>query len=290
MLNWLFWVAAFFAATHILTKGRRRPCAYGYFELSCLRICPLKSSSKGNSTLITNENTKILVDCGISGKALCESLKKFGVSAAEIDAILITHEHTDHTKGVGVASRKYNLPIYLNALTWNFAKSQIGRIEEENLNIFGTGDEFYINDIKVKSFHTPHDAAESVGFVFEDSSGRAAIATDMGFVTDEVLSVICGCDTVLIEANYDLNMLEIGSYPYELKQRIKGNRGHLCNDDSGALAKILAESGVKEIILGHLSEENNFPLLALKTVENFFTNENSPLISVVDRNGEIIKG
>ncbi len=262
----------------------------GYFDLSRLKICPLKSSSKGNATLITNENTKILVDCGISGKTLCESLEKIDIRAAELDAILITHEHTDHTKGVGIASRKYNLPIYLNALTWNFAKSQIGRIEEENLNIFETGDEFYINDIKVKSFHTPHDAAESVGFVFEDSSGRAAVATDMGFVTDEVLSVICGCDTVLIEANYDLNMLEIGSYPYELKQRIKGNRGHLCNDDSGALAKILAESGVKEIILGHLSEENNFPLLALKTVENFFTKENAPRLAVVGKDGEVIKG
>lgn len=236
-----------------------------------------------------NENTKILADCGISGKILCESLEPLGISPKDIDAILITHEHTDHTKGVGVISRKYNLPIYLNAPTWGIAKSQIGKIEDENLNIFSTGDEFYINDIKIKSFHTPHDAAESVGYVFEDSSGRAAIATDMGFVTDEVLSVICGCSTVLIEANYDLNMLEIGPYPYELKQRIKGRLGHLCNDDSGALAKILAENGTKEIILGHLSEENNFPLLALKTVENFLTKkENIPRLSVVDRDGKMI--
>lgn len=260
--------------------------------MSSLRLCPLKSSSKGNATIIFNNNTKILVDCGISGRLLCESLSRIGIDACDLDAVLITHEHSDHTKGVGVISRKYNLPVYANAATWNAMSTQIGAVSDEIKKGFTTGEEFYINDIKIKSFHTPHDAAESVGYVFEDDSCKVAVATDMGIVTDEVLSVISGSDIALIEANYDLNMLEIGSYPYELKRRIKSELGHLCNDDSGALAQILVENGTKEIILGHLSEDNNFPQLALKTVKNFlsgaFRSQNPPLLSVVTREGAVI--
>lgn len=260
--------------------------------MSSLRLRPLKSSSKGNSTIISSDRTKILVDCGISCKLLGESLVQLNFDPSDLDAILITHEHSDHTKGVGVVSRKYNLPVYANAATWQSMSPQIGKINEVNKQIFVTGESFYINDVKVKSFRISHDASEPVGYVLETPASKVAVATDMGVVTDEVLSIISGSDVALIEANYDPSLLEIGTYPYELKKRIKSKLGHLCNDDCGALAKLLAESGTKEIILGHLSEDNNFPQLALKTVENFLSgalcSKTPPQLSVVTREGKVI--
>lgn len=260
--------------------------------MSSLKLYPLKSSSKGNSTIISSDRTKILVDCGISCKLLGESLVQLNIDPSDLDAILITHEHSDHTKGVGVVSRKYNLPVYANAATWQAMSTQIGKINDINKQFFVTGESFYINDIKIKSFCTSHDAAEPVGYALETSTSKVAIATDMGVVTDEVLSIITGSDVALIEANYDPKLLEIGTYPYELKKRIKSELGHLCNDDCGALAQLLAESGTKEIILGHLSEDNNFPQLALKTVENFLSDalcsKNPPELSVVTRDGNVI--
>ncbi len=232
-----------------------------------LKLWPLKSSSKGNATVIYNTNTKILVDCGISGKILEDCLERVGIDASELDAIVITHEHSDHTKGVGVISRKYKLPVYANIGTWKGMRGAVGKIDEENIRIFETGESFYINDIEIKSFPTPHDAAESVGYVFRCGAESVAIATDMGKISEPVLDIIKGSNTVLLEANYDPLMLDAGRYPYELKRRIRSDIGHLCNDDSGELARALAESGTREIILGHLSEENNFPQIALATVK-----------------------
>ncbi len=231
-----------------------------------LRIIPLWSSSKGNATIVTDGETNILVDCGVSGKALEQGLHRMGISGDEIFGILVTHEHSDHIKGIGIASRKYNLPIFANEDTWRHIKTQLGKIADENIRVFDTGVDFYINQIRVKSFRTPHDAVDSVGYTFEKNFEKVAVATDMGFVSDEILSAISGSGQVLLEANYDSLMLDAGSYPYELKCRIKGERGHLCNDDSGYVARALAASGTREIILGHLSEENNFPRIAFETV------------------------
>ncbi len=260
--------------------------------MSQLKLCPLRSSSKGNTTIVFNKNTKILVDCGISGKTLEECLSSAELPCSAIDGIVITHEHSDHIKGAGVISRKYNIPVFANNPTWQAMEPQLGKIAPENKKIIEVGREFYIKDIKTNSFLTPHDAAQSVGYVFESAGEKVAVATDMGHITDEAFSAIRGSHTVLIEANYDENMLEIGSYPYELKQRIKGSSGHLCNHDSGCLAKALAESGTRKIILGHLSEENNFPLLALKTVENILsecqTLADELSLSVMTREGKLI--
>ncbi len=253
-----------------------------------LNLCPLRSSSKGNTTIIFNKNTRILVDCGISGKALEQCLAGAGIDGDTIDAIVVTHEHSDHIKGVGVISRKYNIPIFANSKTWQVMKSSIGKIKDENIRIFDTGSEFGINDIKVSTYSISHDAAEPVGYAFEYMGEKVAVATDMGVVTNRVLDKICGSHTALIEANYDLNMLEIGSYPYELKCRIKGEWGHLCNCDCGELAKTLVQSGTKKIILGHLSEENNYPPIAFQTVKECLGDCAAELL-VVLRDGLVAK-
>ena len=237
-------------------------------EIMELNLCPLRSSSKGNATIIFNKNTRILVDCGISGKTIEQCLQGAGVNLDTIDAIVVTHEHTDHIKGVGIISRKYNIPIFANSGTWKAMLPSLGKISDENIRIFETGEDFYIKDINVGTFSVSHDAAEPVGYTFSHRGEKVAIATDMGIVTENVLNHIQGSHTALIEANYDPNMLEIGSYPYELKRRIKGERGHLSNCDCGNLARLLAGSGTKKIILGHLSEENNYPPIAFATVKN----------------------
>ncbi len=253
-----------------------------------LNLCPLRSSSKGNVAIVFNKNTKILVDCGISGKALEQCLCVAGVELDTIDAIVVTHEHSDHIKGVGIISRKFDIPIFANDGTWNAMRTSLGKIKEENIRVFETGEEFYINDIGVSAYSISHDAAEPVGYTFFYKDEKVAVATDMGIVTENVLSALQGCHTALIEANYDLNMLEIGSYPYELKCRIKGECGHLANSDSGKLAKILAESGTKNIILGHLSEENNYPPIAFETVRECLCGLSTEL-SVVLRDGIVAK-
>ncbi len=257
-------------------------------EVMELNLCPLRSSSKGNTTIVFSKNTRILVDCGISGKVLEQCLSAAGIGMDTIDAIVVTHEHTDHIKGVGIISRKHNIPIYANAGTWRAMGQSLGKIAEENIRIFETGSEFYINDIRVNTFSTSHDAAESVGYTFLCKGEKVAVATDMGLVADNVLEALRGCHTALIEANYDLNMLEIGSYPYELKCRIKGECGHLCNGDCGSLAKSLADSGTKKIILGHLSEENNYPPIAYETVRECLYGTETELF-VVLRDGLVVK-
>ena len=166
-----------------------------------LMVCPLKSSSKGNATVIFSANTKILVDGGISGKILEECLKNVGISGEELDAVVVTHEHTDHTKGVGVISRKYSLPVYATCGTWQGMKTAVGKIADENVKVFTATDSFYINDIKVTSFPIPHDAAEPVGYTFCTGTAKAAVATDMGIITDRIFEAVKGSNTVLLEAN-----------------------------------------------------------------------------------------
>ncbi len=260
--------------------------------MSQLKLCPIRSSSKGNASIIFSSGTKILVDCGISGKTLEDSLASLDLSCSDFGAIVITHEHSDHIKGVGVISRKYNLPIFANAPTWQAMEDCIGKISPENKKVIEVGHEFYINDIKVNTFPTSHDAASPVGYIFELNSEKVALATDMGEITKDVVKALSGSHTALIEANYDEALLDIGSYPYELKKRIKGPFGHLCNQDSGVLARVLMQTGTKKIILGHLSEENNYPLLAFKSVEEILSSS-SPLeddfkLFVMTREGKLI--
>ncbi len=253
-----------------------------------LNLCPLRSSSKGNAAIVFNKNTRILVDCGISGRALEECLATAGIGGDSIDAVVVTHEHSDHIKGIGIISRRYNIPVYANAGTWRAMRASIGGIADDNIRTFETGAGFCINDIEVCAYPVSHDAAEPVGYAFLYKGEKVALATDMGILTDTVIDAVCGSHTALIEANYDINMLEIGSYPYELKCRIKSAAGHLDNCDSARLARLLAENGTSKIILGHLSEENNYPPLAFETVREALRGLNTELL-VVGKGGIVIK-
>ncbi len=238
-----------------------------------MNLCSLRSSSRGNSAVAFTDKTKILVDCGISGKTALCCLADINISPEEIDAIVVTHEHIDHIRGVGVLCRKFNIPVYASEGTWYAMEREIGVIPRECIRVFSDV-YFDIGDIEVRPFDIPHDAAEPCGYAFFSQSGSAAVATDMGCIDDGVINALRGCDTVLLEANHDINMLAMGNYPQSLKNRIRGRKGHLANDDAGKVAAELVKHGTKNILLGHLSMENNYPPLAYNTVKNALESEN----------------
>ncbi len=230
----------------------------------------LFSGSSGNSILVCSDNTNILIDAGMPGKKIEESLNIIGLSIKDLHAIFITHEHSDHIKGAGIVSRKGNIPIFLTLGTFMTSKKYIGNVPENKINII-TKDSVYFRDIFIKKFSIPHDAAEPVGYSITDGKNQISIATDIGYFTDEIFSSIKDSDVILLECNHDIEMLKFGPYPYELKRRILSNKGHLSNEDCGkAVLNIMEKSNSpKKIILGHLSGINNIPDLAFRTVKNF---------------------
>lgn len=232
-----------------------------------MEIYSLKSGSRGNAALLYSGKTKILIDCGASGKAITSALAELDVTPDSLDGVVITHEHSDHISGVGVMMRRYGLPVWANAETWAAMEGQLGKIESSLIKVFKMGDSFEIGDIGISPFSIPHDAANPVGYSFESGGEKISVATDIGELKKDLFAAIRGSKTVLLEANHDVNMLEIGSYPLHLKQRIRGRLGHLSNDDAGVAAKFLVDLGTQNILLGHLSEENNYPSLALQTVK-----------------------
>lgn len=232
-----------------------------------MNIVSLRSGSRGNAVLVFSDKTKILVDCGISGKAAEDALKSIDVTPDEIDGIVITHEHVDHVSGIGVMMRRYKLPVWGNENTWNAMRTQIGKVNSELEMVFNIRDGFEIGDIGIKPFSIPHDAADPVGYSFYKGEEKVSVATDIGELKKDLFEAVRGSKTVLLESNHDINMLEIGRYPLPLKRRIRGALGHLSNDDAGKAAEFLVNLGTENILLGHLSEENNYPDLAKKTVE-----------------------
>jgi len=229
-----------------------------------LKFCPLFSGSDGNCTFVGTDNTNILIDAGGSGKQILSALETIGVDPKDIDALIVTHEHTDHVKGAGVISRKLDIPIYATDGTW-YAMS-IGGISPSNMKVISSGEPFVINDMVFTPFDTSHDALEPVGIHMKAGDLSAAIATDTGFATEDVREYISDADILLLEANYDKDMLRQGSYTYALKKRILSEKGHLCNEDTAELVSSVAEGKLKKLYLGHLSQENNNPVLAYKTV------------------------
>ncbi|MDP4180805.1 MAG: MBL fold metallo-hydrolase [Bacillota bacterium] len=233
-----------------------------------IKFCSLFSGSSGNCLFVATKRTKILIDAGLSGKRIIEALCSVGEKPAEISAVLISHEHSDHIRGAGIISRKLNVPIYANENTWSSMEQQIGPINIENKRYFNSGEELEIGDICVKTFSIPHDAAEPVGFNFMHNNKKITTATDIGHINNRLLEHFDSSDLILLESNHDVEMLKVGPYPYSLKKRILGDNGHLSNEMAGKVIAYMAKKGTKKFLLGHLSRENNFPELAYQTVYN----------------------
>jgi|BioPla2DNA2_1021312.scaffolds.fasta_scaffold47610_3 phosphoribosyl 1,2-cyclic phosphodiesterase len=234
-------------------------------------VCPILSGSSGNATYIESGSTRVLVDAGGTGSAIEENLKKIGVDPRTLTCLLATHAHSDHIRGLGVLSRRYKLPIYASEGVWKqIDKGRVGCIAACCMKRFCSvsKDALDLGDIEATYFSTPHDSYDSVGYVLSDGVSSFGIATDFGHVTPSIRARMKGCDVVLLEANYDYDMLMDGPYPYPLKERIMGPEGHLENREAGEFAVELIESGVKHIFLGHLSENNNTQELAYSTVRD----------------------
>ena len=232
-----------------------------------MKFCSLYSGSSGNSIFIASDNAKVLIDAGLAGKKIDEALKHIGEEASSIDGIFITHEHIDHIKGVGVLSRKYDIPIYANDNTWAVMEKNIGKIKEHNIRIMDRRSSITINDLEIKSFNIPHDAIAPVGYTVSSAEKNASVVTDFGVFTEEIRDNIIDSDIILLESNHDVNMLRMGPYPYKLKLRVLGENGHLSNEDCGsAIVSLLKNDKKKQIVLGHLSGTNNHPDLAYQTV------------------------
>lgn len=229
------------------------------------RFCSLFSSSSGNSTFIGSSKTGILIDAGVSAKRMKEALLSREIDPSELGGIFITHEHSDHIKGVRILCTNYNIPLYATQGTLSYLEENDvinGKFPFEVIDEKGVE----IGDIVVKPFKTSHDSRESCGYTVDLPHGqRAAIATDLGKITSEVERAITGCEFVMLESNHDISMLQAGPYPYYLKRRILSDRGHLSNEACAEQAKKLIKSGTSRLFLGHLSAENNFPDLAFQT-------------------------
>lgn len=231
-------------------------------------FCPLGSSSSGNSTLLKSGSTTLLVDAGLSCKAICSALEQLGSHYEEIDAILLTHEHSDHVKALPVLLKKLHCPVYGTQPVLDHIR-QTMKIPEYTPLVPLPEEAFLIHDIELRSFATPHDSVGSVGYQFRTPENQLlAVATDLGHMTAEIMEFLLSCKAVLLESNYDDGMLMCSSYPYLLKRRIASSIGHLSNVDCAETAVKLAQHGVEHLILGHLSQNNNLPELAFSATRN----------------------
>ncbi len=253
-----------------------------------LNFCSLYSGSSGNCLFVETQSTKILVDCGTSGKKVCEGLSTIGKDITDIDAILVTHEHSDHIQSLGLISKKYDIPVYANFETWQAMQTQAQKINISNQKTFENDNDFEVGNLLIHPFSTPHDAANPCGFNIYSGKKKLSIATDLGHMDNIILENLKGSSFILLESNYDPEILRVSKYPYILKQRIAGPNGHLSNSTAGKTIGHLIPNDLQTVMLGHLSKENNFPELAYQTVveelmsQNIDTNEIS--LSVAKRN------
>jgi Metal-dependent hydrolases of the beta-lactamase superfamily I len=234
-----------------------------------MKLMTLASGSSGNCTYIGTDRTSLLLDVGISLKNIEFGLTDSGIDPCSMDGILITHEHSDHIKCLGIISRKYNIPIYATAGTIAAIKNvkSLGDYDHSLFNEIERETTFKIGDIKINVNPISHDAADPVCYSFNNGKAKVSVATDLGIYDDKLVSFLSDSDAMVIEANHDIRMLEVGPYPYQLKQRILGDRGHLCNEASGQLIKRLLNDHTKAVFLGHLSDKNNYPELAFESVK-----------------------
>lgn len=233
-----------------------------------MRLCSIASGSSGNCVYVGSETTHLLIDVGISGKRTEAGLKELGLKMSDIDGIFITHEHADHISGLGVLARKYGVPIYATQGTIDGIRqtASVGEIEEELFRIITPDEKCIVKDLSLYPMHTSHDAADPVAYRVSHGTQRIGIITDLGCYTDYTVECLKDLDVLYLEANHDVNMLQVGPYPYYLKQRILGKRGHLSNEAAGKLLSRLLHDKMQTIVLGHLSKENNLPELAYESV------------------------
>ncbi|TCP23433.1 phosphoribosyl 1,2-cyclic phosphodiesterase [Scopulibacillus darangshiensis] len=232
-----------------------------------LQYSVLASGSTGNAIYIETNEKRILVDCGLSGKKMMGLLEHIDRRADHLDAILVTHEHSDHIKGLGAFARRHKLPIYANAKTWHSMSSLIGEIPLDQKFNFETGAVHTFGDIDIESFGVSHDAAEPMFFVFRHEGKKLSLLTDLGYVSDRIKGTVKHSDAYILEANHDIQMLMMGRYPWNVKRRILGDSGHISNEDAGlALTEILGNE-TKRVHLAHLSKDNNMKELARMSVQ-----------------------
>ena len=246
------------------------------------KFCSLYSGSSGNSLFVETQNTRLLIDAGVSSKKIETALTDISIDPSTLDGILITHEHQDHVQGLGTFSRKFDLPVFVTQETIDAMPKQRDKIPDKNIQTFKICDNFEIGDLKIKPFSIPHDAVNPCGFNIYKDDKKISIATDIGHMTNPILKNLEESLFIMLEANYDPEVLRCSPYPFTLKSRIAGPTGHLPNEIAGKTISHLLESGLKKAMLGHLSKESNFPELAYKTVvdELLSNNYNEDCISL----------
>ena len=243
-----------------------------------MRFVSIASGSSGNCIYAGTDSTHILIDAGISNKRIEQGLNEIGVTGNEISGIVITHEHSDHVKGLGVLARKHGLPIYGTKETLEEISSMtsLGKYPKELYRPISADVDFTIGDMSILPFHIDHDAVNPVGYRIKNGNKSVAVATDMGHFDEYIIEHLQNLDAILLESNHDIKMLETGRYPYYLKRRILGAHGHLSNETAGRLLNHIVHDNLKSIVLGHLSKENNYAELAYETVKLEITQGNNP--------------
>jgi phosphoribosyl 1,2-cyclic phosphodiesterase len=237
-----------------------------------LQFCTLFSGSSGNVVYLASEHGAILIDCGMSGKQTLDAMARAGLDPATIHAILITHEHSDHVRGVGVISRRLGVPVYATQGTWEGMGASAGELPARQRVIIGAEGSFFLDDMEIVPFSIPHDANDPVGYRIFVGRHSVAVATDLGYFSQMACDAVTGAEIVLLESNHDPELLKNNPhYPARLKSRILGRKGHLSNDAGAEAAVRLAQCGTRHLLLGHLSQENNTPDMAYRTTHAALT-------------------
>ena len=257
-----------------------------------IRFATIVSGSSGNCAYAGFFGEHLLIDAGLSGKRLVQGLDQLNIPKPS--AILITHEHSDHIAGAGVVARRFGIPVYATPLTWRYflRHKKLGPLDEAQVKHITPGQPVMIGQAKVTAFDVPHDASQPVGYTFESGGTKIAYATDLGKATDTITEALRGSKVILLESNHDLEMLKNGRYHQLLKDRVMSSRGHLSNVAAGQLITEVAWDGLKHVVLGHLSEENNRPMLAYDTVGRIMDAHNvKARLSVAERHytGDMIE-
>lgn len=232
-----------------------------------MRFSVLASGSSGNAFYIETEETRLLIDAGLSGKQMDKLFSEVAVDPTKLDGILVTHEHTDHVKGLGILARKYNLPIYANEKTWHAMEKGLGKITTDQRFHFESNTVKTFGNLDIESFSVSHDAVDPMFFAFHQGNKKVVLVTDLGYVSERIKKTIEGANAYVFEANHDVSMLQMGRYPWSVKRRILSDSGHVSNEDCGLALSEIITNDTERIYLAHLSKDNNMKELARMSVD-----------------------